>query len=265
MTLRDDLGRAVTIPRPARRVVSLTPATTENLFAIGAGPVVVGVTNMDNFPDAVKSLPRVADLGYPSYERLLALKPDLIVLDSATIVKAEVDKLAAKIRCPVFVQRSQKMADVPRHLEELGRLTGREREARTEAGKFRRAVEIVRKRVAGKPRPTVFVEVSDTPLYAAGASSFVGDVALQAGGVNVVTEGGPFPVVSKELLLTKNPAHYVIAVGKLGGPKHTFSPPLDRLAAARTGQVHEILADTLFRPTPRLLGGLTALAAALHP
>ena len=265
MTLRDDLGRAVTISRPARRVVSLTPATTENLFAIGAGPVVVGVTNMDNFPDAVKSLPRVADLGYPSYERLLALKPDLIVLDSATIVRAEVDKLASKVRCPVFAQRSQKMADVPRHLEELGQLTGYEHTARIEATKFRRTVAQVRKRVAYKPRPTVFVEVSDTPLYAAGASSFVGDVVAQAGGRNIVTEGGAFPIVSKELLLTKNPAHYIVAVGKPSGKKRTLSPPLDRLAASKTGQIHEIVADTLFRPTPRLLGGLTALAAALHP
>ena len=265
MTLRDDLGRTVTMPRPGRRVVSLTPATTENLFAVGAGGLLAGITSVDDYPPAVKNIPRVGDMSFPSYERLLAVRPDLIVFDSATIVRAEAEKLAGKVRCPVFVQRSQKIDDVPRHLEALGTLTGREREAKKAAALLQIQFRAIDRHVLGKPRPTAFIEVSETPLYAAGARSFLGDAVARAGGENVVTEGGPFPIVSKELLLSKNPAHYIIAVGKSEHLKRTFAPPLDRLAAVRAGNVHYILADTLFRPTPRLALGLKSLADAFHP
>lgn len=246
MTLTDDLGRRVTLPCPARRIVSLTPATTENLFAIGAGKQLVGVTSVDDYPAAVKKLPKVGDFGRPSYEQLFVLKPDLVVLDSGTITLTEAEALARKVRCPVFVQKSQKVMDIPRHLRQLGALTGVSKEAEKVARAFEASVARVRAQVPRGRKPwRVFVEVSQVPLYAAGPGSFVDDVIRQAGGVNALTTGGSFPQVSKEALLAAKPDIYVVAGNKRK----------DTLA---------ILPDLLFRPTPRLIGGLEAMAAALR-
>lgn len=265
MTLRDDLGRRVALAGPARRIVSLSPATTECLFAIGAGALVVGVTGVDDYPPPVRSLPRVGDFTRPSYERLALLRPDLLVFDSATVQRADVEKLAARAKTPAFAQKSLRYEDVARHLEQLGALTGREAAARRAAQAMREAAAQVARRVAGKPPASVFVEVSETPLYAAGERSFVGDLVRLAGGKNIVAGADPFPVFSREALLAADPAHYVLVTGKTPEPPRHFRPPLDRLRAVREGNVHAIPADLLFRPTPRLAQGLQRLAAALHP
>ena len=248
-TQTDDLGRALTLTQPARRILSLSPATTENLFALGAGSVVVGATSACDFPAEAQKLPRVGDFTRPSYEKILALKPDLIVFDSATVGKPEVESFAARVRVPVFVQCSRAVADVPRHLEALGQLTGKS--ATALAAQVRRALA---SRPPSKPVP-VLVEISASPLYAVGPGSFVDDLIRVAGGQNVVKGGGPFPQLTKEKLLTLKPQLYVIATN----PGQPETPP-----ALRNIPVARIPADLLFRPTPRLREGLRLLTAALR-
>ncbi len=268
MIVKDDLGRAVTIADAksgARRIVTLTPAATENLFAIGAGARVVGVTAVDNFPPQVSKLPRIgANFYQPSVERVRALAPDLVLVDSATIDRAAVATLESRLKSPLFVQLSDGFDDVERHLLQLGRITGREANARSVAAVVRRKAAQVEKSVRGKPKMRVFVEISASPLYAAGPGSFVDDLITRAGGVNVVRGTSPYPQYSREALLAADPDHYIVAGGATDTTRATLPPPLDRLRAARTGNVHRIPADLLFRPTPRLADGLVLLARALH-
>jgi iron complex transport system substrate-binding protein len=258
-TLRDDLGRTVSLRLPVRRVVSLAPSASENLVAIGAGSRIVGVISADDTP-AVQKLPRVGDFYAPSVERVRVLRPDVVLVDSVTADRATMDRLQARLQTPVFVQRSRRFDDVPRHLLQLGRITGANA-SRAAAAMRAKAAQAAR-RVAGKGRPTVFVQIGASPLYAAGPGSFVDDLIRRAGGTNVVRGTTSFPQYSKETLLAADPAHYVIA----GSPGNTtLPPPLDRLSAARRGNVHRIPADLLLRPTPRLADGLALLARALHP
>jgi iron complex transport system substrate-binding protein len=249
MTVTDDLGRKLLLSQPARRVVSLSPATTENLFALGAGRLLVGATSACDFPEAAKKLPRIGDFTRPSYERILTLKPDLIVFDSATVKKADVESFAARARVPVFVQCSRKVEDVPRHLEALGQLVGKD--AQGLAMQLRRSLRLpLRSNLV-----PVFVEISASPLYAVGSGSFVDELIRVAGGQNVVTEGGPFPQLTKEKLLTLKPQVYVIAtMPGVASP----SPNLPHVRVVR------IPADLLFRPTPRLVTGLRLLATGLR-
>lgn len=247
MTLKDDLGRTIRLTRPARRIVSLSPATTENLFAIGAGKFVVGITQACDFPLAAQRLPRVGYFTAPSYEKLLALKPELIVFDSGTVRQTEVESLAARVKAPVFVQRSQKVADIPRHLVELARLTGLRYDARA----------LHRPEPTAKRPVAVFIEVSSSPIYTAGPGSFLDDVVRRAGGRNVVTEGGPFPQLTREKLLTLKPEVYVLPVSDRAGATET--PPL--LSGVR---VVRVPVDWLFRPTPRLFQALDLLTAAFR-
>jgi iron complex transport system substrate-binding protein len=265
MTLTDDLGRTFTFPSPVKRIVSLAPAISENLFAIGAGGVIVGVTTADTYPPEVNRLPRVGDFGTPAVERILALKPDLAIVETAKVARETIENAERRLKTRIFVQTSARYDDVPRHLKQLGMLTGRGKQAATLASKMLTTKTNVAKRVAGKPRVTVFVEVSASPLYAAGPGSFVDDLIRIAGGENIVKGTNPFPQYSKESLLVANPAHYVIAVGgDMGGTPAKLPPPLNRIAAAKNGNVHRIPGDLLFRPTPRLADGLLAMAKALH-
>jgi len=269
MIVKDDLGRLVTVADAkngaARRIVTLTPAATENLFAIGAGARVVGVTAMDDFPPAVKNLPRIgSNFTQPSVERVRALAPDLVLVDSATINRAAVTTLEGRLRAPLFIQVSDGFDDVERHLLQLGRITGRDAAARRVAAGVRQKAARVEKSVRGKPKVRVFVEISASPLFAAGPGSFVDDLITRAGGVNVVKGTVPYPQFSREALLAADPDHYIVAGGANETGRPTLPPPLDRLRAARQGNVHRIPADLLFRPTPRLADGLVLMARALH-
>jgi iron complex transport system substrate-binding protein len=266
MNLADDLGRRFTLHTSARRIISLAPAISENLFAIGAGSLLVGVTTADDYPPAVKRLPRVGDFGQPSVERIRALRSDLAIVESATLNRATVENAEKRLQVPIFVQTSRRFTDVPRHLEQLGQITGHAPAAATAARNMRATQDKVTRGVAGQPRVTVFVEVGRSPLFAAGPGSFVDDLILLAGGVNVVKGNNPFPAYSKESLLAANPEHYIIATGgDMGSDAPSLPPPLDRIAAAKKGNIHRISSDLLFRPTPRLADGLVALARALHP
>jgi len=271
LTLRDDLGRTVTLAGgPARRVVSLAPSVAENLFAIGAGARLVGVSTVDNYPAAVRKLPKVGDFTQPSVERIRALRPELVVVESATIVRSAADNLEARLKTPVFAQKSDSFDDVIRQLRVLSRLTGvplTTGRANPVTVMNAKAARVAR-HIAGKLRVTVFIEVNASPLYAAGPGSFIDDLIRRAGGINVVKGTSAFPLYSKEALLKADPAHYIVAAGGDMGradAKPTLPPPFNRLSAARTGNVHRLPVDLLFRPTPRLADGLVLLARALHP
>ncbi len=272
LTLRDDLGRIVTLPNgPARRIVSLAPEVTENLFALGAGALLVGVTTADTYPAAALKLPKVGDFGQPSFERIRALHPDLVIAASATIPASEPDRLQQRLSgIPVFAQKSARFTDVLRHLQQLGTLTGRMGEAKRLVARMQAKMAQAAKRAGGKPRPTVFVEISASPLYAAGPGSFVDDLIRLAGGVNIVKGTNPFPVYSKEALLAADPEHYILAVGGDMNAIPTTPAALpaalaSRLRAVKEGNIHRIPSDLLFRATPRLADGLLLLAKALHP
>lgn len=272
LKLRDDLGRIVTLPGgTARRIVSLAPEVTENLFALGAGSLIVGVTTADTYPAAAARLAKVGDFGQPSFEGIRALRPDLVIAASATIPQGEPERIMQRLRgIPVFAQKSARFADVPRHLLQLGTITGRTAEAKRLVAQMQAKAAQAAKRASGKRRVAVFVEISPSPLYAAGPGSFVDDLVRIAGGVNIVKGTNPFPVFSKEALLAANPEHYILAVGgdMNGAPTMPAALPTalaSRLRAVKEGHVHRIPSDLLFRATPRLADGLILLSKALHP
>lgn len=243
MTRTDDLGRPLTLALPARRIVSLSPATTENLFAVGAGGSIVGGTSACDFPEAAKKLPRIGDFTRPSYERIVSLKPDLLVFDSATVRKGDVEALAARLRVPIFVQCTRKVDDIPRHLADLAALSG-------QTFSTNPLREALKPRTVLGPRPRVFIQIGLSPLCAVGPGSFIDDLIQRVGGQNAVTTGEQFPLLTREQLAALKPDVYIIAVT----PGVKEAPPL-----VTTPKVGRILADLLFRPTPRLAQAFGAL------
>lgn len=278
MILRDDLNRPVTLAAlPVRRIVSLAPSVAENLWAIGAGKTLVGGTTGDDYPAQATLVPRVGDFYKPSIERIRALKPDLIVVDSATVVSAAMDDLQARLGLPVWAQKSNSYASITAHLLQLGKLTGQMAGANRAARILQQAQSAAQHRArARSTKPSVFIQIDNTALYAAGPNTFLEDLIRLAGGVNAVKGTNPFPLVSKETLLLTNPHVYLLTVplpssgGSKGAgvvsrpaPLSAIDPALRVLPAVLQGRAFLINADLVSRPTPRVAQGLTELARLL--
>ncbi|MCX7968585.1 MAG: cobalamin-binding protein [Armatimonadetes bacterium] len=269
-TFKDDLGRTVKVPDQISRIVSLAPSATENLFAIGAGHLVVGVTSACDYPHQAKKLPQVGDFMKPSLERVVALKPDLIVIVSSTIPKAIADDLQAKTKVPVFVFQPQTVSSILRGLLTLGELTGRKQRAQKLVSELERRLSAVRQRVTSKPRPKVVVEIAPPPsLMVAGPKNFINDAIHLAGGENAFGDAPqPFSLISLESLVSKDPDVYIVAVkGKTSKQvleEVKLRSGFENLRCVQKGRVYGIDPDLIFRPTPRLVVGIEKLAQALH-
>lgn len=263
-TLRDDYGAPLDTTRAAQRIVSLNPTTTEILFALGAGDRVVGRSHWDQWPAEAQRVPEVGDAIRPSVERVLAARPDLVVLYASGDNR---DAAAALANAGVNVAaiRVDRIADFSRALTLLGALTGKSREASATADSVKRSLDAVRAESARAPtRPTVFIHVWDNPLMAIGGGSFMSELVEIAGGHNIYADRSePSLVISFEDLLARNPD--VVLAGPATAAQLRENPRWKALAAFRNH--HVLTYDTMLvaRPSVRLGEAARSLEHPLHP
>ncbi len=261
-TVTDDLGRRITLPHPPRRIISLAPSVTEILFTVGAGKKTVGDTIYCDYPPAAKTLPHVGGPITPSAEKILALRPDLIILADQTLPASEADTLASRWRTPVYVTAAGTYAGVERDIAALGALAGQPKPTQETLRWMRNVQAEVQRAVQGRPKPRVFVVVWAKPLMTAGGDSFIGDLIRLAGGSNVAERSGEsYPSYSPEMLLREQPD---ILLTGIDHADLTF-PGAAALRAVRQHRVVAVTGDLTDRPGPRLGQGLLAVAKALHP
>jgi iron complex transport system substrate-binding protein len=271
-TVHDVLGRRVTIPAPPRRIVSLAPSITEQLFAVGAGDRIVGVTLYDNYPPQVRRLERVG--GYVakslSVEKILSLRPDL-VLARGEIQRGVIEALE-RLRLPVVALEPSTFDEVYATLTLLGRLTDQARQAARVVADMQRRVARVRHKVAAIPPPrrvSVFYKGYVEPLLTAGPSTFIGRMIDLAGGINIFADlTERYPQISAEEVLRRNPD--IILEPASNGTPLGSEPALQRpgwrhLAAVQHGRVYLLDDDLVSRPGPRLAEALEEIAAMLYP
>lgn len=257
-----------------RRVVSLVPALTEILFAIGAGPQVVAVSSYDEFPPEAARLPRVGALLDPDGERILALRPDLVLVYGSQIEQqAQFER--AGIR--TFSYRHGGIGTVLDTIRELGQLTGHPAEAARVARDLQAGIEAVRARVQGRPRPRVLLVFERQPrslrgIYASGGRGFLHELLEAAGGRNVFADIDRESVQpSQETLLDRAPeviievrARGLVEPGEVRKEQAVWSA-LSSLPAVRTGRIHFLSGDYLVIPGPRLARAAETLSRVLHP
>jgi iron complex transport system substrate-binding protein len=269
-SLVDEVGHACR-PRalPARRVVSLAANVTEILFAIGAGERVVGVDRYSDFPKEVDKIPRVGSEFEPSLEKLVGLAPDVVVT-AYTANRRETVESLERLGIPVYVTRTEGLEALPRTIEDLGQLVGKQREASQVSARTSAAIAATRAHAAaaGASVPTLIVVWSD-PLFVVGNGSYTGDVLAAAGGRNVADDArAGFPKYSLERVLRRAPEVIIVGTHKDDAPG---TDPLGywrrwtSLPAVRTGRLHSVDGDLLFRPGPRLADGARVLSELLHP
>jgi len=261
LTVTDALGRRVTVPAFPRRIVSVAPSVTEILFALGLDSRIVGVSSADDTPaEQVAGRPRVGGVTL-DVERIISLRPDLI-LGVASLQRGQLERLIA-LRLPVVAVEARTLPDLYAQVQQIGQVTGAPDQAARLIGTMRRKEHAVAAALRGRPRRHVYVEISAEPMMTAGAGTFVSDLVMRAGGVNVFADVTGWPLVSEEAVLRRNPE--VIVAAYPGGRRLIARRGWDRIRAARAGRVGEVDASLLSRPGPRIVDGLRSLAAIIHP
>lgn len=258
----DDFGDTVALT-PAKRIVSLSPMTTELLFTIGAGPLVVGRTEYDAWPAAAKSVPSVGPGIRPNVERILAARPDLVVLYAANDNRAAARTLrAAGVRTVAL--KSDHIGDFARAARFLGAVAGRDAAAKQALDSVHATLDRVARSVRGLPKPRVLWFLWDNPPMVLGSGSYQSELLAVAGGENVYRDRRePAAQVSMEDILTRDPQ---IVFADPGADIQLKSSARWGGIAARRGWRIVTIDDTLLnRPGVTLGMAAVSLARALHP
>ncbi len=261
----DDLGRRVTIPVKVTRVVSLAPNLTEEIFAVGAGDRLVGVTTFCNYPDQAKAIAKIGDTLNPNMESIVALKPDIVFVSTASQMEAFTKTLEAN-GIAVYVTNPVWLKDIYKNLIDFGIIfdTKNISEAIVENLKARELAVGKKYDVAGAVgRIPVFVQISREPLFTVGGTSFIGQLVGEAGGY-LLTKSmhEAFPKLSKETAYAMNPEAIILSDSEDNKePNDAFK----NSSAVKNGRVYKINADIISRPGPRLVDALEQIARDLHP
>jgi iron complex transport system substrate-binding protein len=263
VSVKDDDGNTVILQHPARRVISLAPHVTELLFAAGGGDRVVGVVSFSDFPEQAKKIPQVGSNRELDLERIMALKPDLIVVWRHGTSERQID-MVRKLGIPMFRSEPQKLADIPDGVARLGQLMGTGATADQVADQLRRQLAELRKRYASRPVVRSFYQVWDKPLYTLNGSHIVSDALRLCGGQNVF-DNLPVtaPTVSVEAVLQQNPeAIFATAEKDYGGTSMWKAYPT--LTAVRNGNLFTVDGNLLNRAGPRMIAGAAQLCEKLE-
>ncbi len=263
LIVRDDTGAMVKLARPAQRIVSLAPHATELLFAVGAGPRIVGTIDTSDWPAQAKAIARVGDSRALDVERIVALAPDLVVTWPWT-APAQVEALRAR-GIAAFTTMPATIDGIAEDLERLGALTGDAPAGWRAAEVFRARMRALRERNAGARRIRVFYEVWDAPLYTIGGRHLITQAIEVCGGENVFAALTlPAPAVDVEAVLAAKPD--AIIAGAEHGMRPTWLDTWRRwkeVPAVANDHLYAVDADLLHRPGPRFVDGVDALCATI--
>lgn len=268
----DDAGHAVVFDRPVMRVVTLAPSLTELVFAAGGGDVVVAVDSSSDYPGATHAIARIGDAARLDVERIVALKPDLVVVWRHGNTNRELDQLeAAGLR--LFRIEPQRLDDVAVAIERLGRVLGKEAVAGPAAQSLRDSIAALRRRHAKAASVRVFYQVWSNPLMTINRRQIVNEVIELCGGRNVFAGLAPLvPQVATESVLAADPEAILTA------DEHGTSTLLrrdvqaagfavwrryPRLAATKGRWMYTLNGDAISRQGPRIADGAAAVCEAL--
>jgi iron complex transport system substrate-binding protein len=212
IVVTDDLGQRVALARPAARIVSIAPGSTEMLFAAGAGARVIATVEYSIDPPEAKRLPRIGDAHAIDMERLVALRPDVVVAWPGGNNAAQVERIE-RLGIPLYLQRVDRLDDMPASLRRLGALAGTQRGADAAADALAARLAALEARYASKPTLSVLLQVWDRPIYTVGGTHLMSDALRTCGAVNTFRDLPELgPAVDLEAVLARDPA-MIVAVG----------------------------------------------------
>jgi iron complex transport system substrate-binding protein len=262
LQLRDDRVVRVTLDEPPQRIVSLAPHLAEIAFAAGAGAKLVGVSTFTHTPPEAARLPVVASFGRVDFERLIALRPQLVLAWQSGTPTLQIGRLE-RLGLRVFVTETRTLADIPRIVRLVGALAGTDDAAQARARQFESEAAELRKRYAGKRSVDVFLEIWHAPMLTVNGGHLASDALRTCGGRNVFAAVKTLtPLVSREQLLAARPQ--VIITTGFGDEAPDAWRGLAPIEAIRRHRIYAIDPDLLYGQGPRLLEGTRTLCEQLE-
>ena len=268
LLLTDETGRKVKIPYPAKRIISLAPSITEILFALGLNEEIAAITNFCDHPEAALRKPKIGGFVNPDTEKIVSLKPDLIIGIRDGNRMDTVDRLS-DFGFPVYLIDPKGFDGVMETIKNIGDVVGREKESR------RMIKDMVDKRekiiglTQSLPKPKVFFQVGDLPLITVGKGTLADDLIRLAGGRSISeNELVSYPSYTIETILAKAPE--IIIMSSMESKKNHTNlikkwKDWKSIPAVKMNAIHVIDSNIVDRPTPRIIEGLEAMVRIIHP
>ena len=264
VTVIDDLGREVTLDKPAQRIVALAPHIVEMVYAVGAGDQLVGAVSHSDYPEAAQALPQVGTYKDFSVEAILRLKPDLVLAWSSGNGSAKPLQLA-QLGLPVYFSEPKSLQGISLALEKIGRISGAPNGEQARA-KFDRSMRGLRTQFSQQAPVSVFYQVWNQPLQTLNGEHVISDVMALCGGRNIFAGAQSLaPQVSVESVLRANPQ--VIIASGMGEERPEWLNEWrawPQLQAVKRQQLYFIPPDFIQRHTPRILLGAKLMCEQLH-
>ncbi len=262
-TYQDDLGRQVKVTPAPQRIISLAPNITETLFALGLGERVIGVTTYCDFPAEAKTKEKIGDTIKPNLERIIALKPDLVLLSTSSQLEKithQLDQLAI----PVYITNPRTVTEVISSIRKLGAVTGASGRAEELASSMQQRITSIK---PTDQHPRVLYVLQLSPLITAGKNTFINDLINLAGGTSISgAETTDYPQFSRETVIARAPEVIILPeshgseIVNLEAVKQAFSTT----PAVKNNRIVTINPDLIDRPGPRIVEGLAELGKKIH-
>ncbi len=266
--LTDEIGRSVKVPHFPRRIVSLAPSITEILFALELHAEIIGVTNFCDYPEEALSKARVGEFVTPSIEKIVSLKPDLVIAIQDGNRSDTIDRLSY-LGFPVYVIDPKGVNGIWKTIHQMGRVLGKEEEStKLLSHMTRRKGEIV-SLTQTLNKPKVFFQMALSPIVTAGPKTLADDLIRLAGGRNIAEdEPTQYPLYNIETVMLKRPE--IIIMSSMGGKKN-YSKLIQTwqnwksIPAVKRSAIYVVDSNIVDRPTPRIIEGLEAMVGIIHP
>lgn len=267
----DDLGRTIKIDATPQRIVSISPANTEILFALGLGKKVVGVTEYCTYPKAAASKPKIGSFETPNIEAIVNADPDL-VLATGGLQKEMLDEME-RLGLNVYAVYPKTFSETIATIKDIGKITGTSARAVEITDDMRDRAKVIEKKVAaeGVPRakrPKVFYEIFfENGAWTAGSESVISDLIRIAGGNNIGdVDASDYFELSVEKLVAENPDIYIVGSGSMAKPGDVETRSgFEQIKAVQDGRIFVIDEDLVYRTGPRLIDGLEKIYECIYP
>jgi len=263
-TVTDDTGARITLPGPAKRIVSLTPGATETLFTAGAGDRVIATVEYSDEPPAAKQIPRIGDVAAIDLERLIALRPDVAIIWPGGGNAAQIEKIS-RLGLPLYRQEVDTLQELPQSVRRLGALAGTSEVAERNARALEQRLASLERQYSSGRHLTVLLQVWNRPIYTVGGTQLMSDSLRICGAKNVFADlKTPGPAVDVEAVIARNPD--VIIAAAPGGQANAWLVDWKRfpqLQAVKSGRLIPFEDDSFSRLGPSVLDATEHLCKVL--
>ena len=265
-TAIDSLGNKITVPDKNLRIVSLSPGSTEILFAIGIRDELVGISDFCNYPpDLIKTKPRMGGFSTPNIEKIESVHPHVVIL--TTVVPIQVEKQLNRLGIKIFVSEPKSINQLMDNIYQIGKLTNHLENAQKLIENMKERIGRVVKRIHERSVHPVktFIEIWYNPIYAAEKTTLPGDIVTKAGGEVVPDTGKDYPQLNEETLLELDPEAIILGHKISMDEFKKVHKNVSSITAIRNNKILIPNPDIFLRPGPRVINALEEVAKFLHP